>query len=121
MAKNRKYEHGQNLTVPVIAGTVSGGPVIVGMLPGVALTTRDANGNASCELGDGTYTVTVTAAGNITLGQPIYITSATYALTDASGAGKQLFGHALSTSTGAGAKSIDVRIAHYAVAVDTPA
>jgi hypothetical protein len=74
-----------------------------------------------CELGDGTYTVTVTATGNITLGQPIYITSATYALTDAAGAGKQLFGHALSTSTGAGAKSIDVRIAHYAVATDTPA
>jgi hypothetical protein len=65
--------------------------------------------------------VTVTAAGNITLGQPIYITSATYALTDAAGAGKQLFGHALSTSTGAGAKSIDVKIAHFAVAVDTPA
>jgi hypothetical protein len=64
----------------------------------------------------------VTASGNITLGQPIYITSATYALTDAAGAGKQLFGHALSsTSTGAGAKSIDVRLAHYAVATDTPA
>lgn len=121
MAKNRVYEHGQNLTVPVISGTVSGGPVIIGMLPGVALTTRDAAGNASCELGDGAYTVTVTATGNITLGQPIYITSATYALTDAVGAGKQLFGHALSTSTGAGAKSIDVKVAPYAVSVDTPA
>lgn len=121
MAKNRKYEHGQGLTLPVISGTVSGGPVIVGMLPGVALTTRDSAGNASVELGDGVYTVSVTASGNITLGQPIYITSATYALTDAAGAGKQLFGHAVSTSTGAGAKSIDVRIAHYAIAVDTPA
>jgi predicted RecA/RadA family phage recombinase len=121
MAKNRVYEHGQNVSVPVNAGTVSGSPVIVGMLPGIALTDRRADGTASVELGDGTYTVSVTATANITLGQPIYITSATYALSDAAGAGKQLFGHALSTSTGAGTKSIDVRIAHYAVATDTPA
>lgn len=121
MAKNRKYEAGDALSVPVIAGTVSGGAVIVGMLPGVALLDRDASGNASVRFGEGVYTFTVTAAANITLGEPIYITSATYALTDAAGAGKQLFGHAVSTSTGAGAKSIDVRIANYAVAVDTPA
>jgi predicted RecA/RadA family phage recombinase len=121
MAKNRVYESGDAINVPVISGTVSGGPVIVGMLPGIALTSRDANGNASCRFGEGAYTVTVTASGNITLGMPIYITSATYALTDAAGAGKQLFGHALTTSTGAGSKSIVVRIASYAVATDTPA
>jgi predicted RecA/RadA family phage recombinase len=121
MAKNRKYEDGEQLTLPVIAGTVSGSPVIVGMLPGVALIDRDANGNATVQVGDGVFTVTVTATANITIGQPIYITSATYALSDAAGAGKQLFGHAYSTSTGAGSKSVDVRIAHFAVAVDTPA
>lgn len=121
MAKNRVYEQGDSLNVPVIAGTVSGGPVIIGMIPGTALTSRDANGNASVRLGQGAYTFSVTASANITLGQPIYITSATYALTDAAGAGKQLFGHALTTSTGAGAKSIVVRVADYAVATDTPA
>jgi predicted RecA/RadA family phage recombinase len=121
MAKNRVYENGDAVNIPVISGTVSGGPVIAGMLPGIALTTRDANGNASCRLGEGAYNVSVTASANITLGQPIYITSATYALTDAAGAGKQLFGHALTTSTGAGAKTITVRIANFAVATDTPA
>lgn len=121
MAKNRVYEMGDAVTVPVISGTASGGPVIVGMLPGVALTTRDANGNASVRFGQGAYRFTVTATAGISLGQPIYITSATYALTDAAGAGKQLFGHALSTSTGTGAKSIVVRVADYAVATDTPA
>jgi predicted RecA/RadA family phage recombinase len=119
MAKNRVYEHGQGVNVPVIAGTVSGGPVIVGMLPGVALTSRDAAGNASCELGDGTYNVSVTGA-IASVGLPVYITSATYALVVAPGAGIQLFGHALATK-GAGAGTIPVRIAHYAVASDAPA
>jgi len=115
MAKNRVYEYGDAVNVPVIAGTVSGGPVVVGMLPGVALTTRDANGNASVRFGQGAYTVNVTATGAITLGQPIYITSSTYALSDSSGAGKQLYGHALSTSSGTGTKSIVVRVADYAI------
>lgn len=121
MAKNRKFENGDALYVSVPAGTVSGGPVILGMLPGVALTDRDATGGASVRFGEGVYTQSVTAAGNITFGQPIYITSATNALSDAAGAGKQLYGHAVSTSTGAGTKSIDIRIANYAVATDTPA
>lgn len=121
MAKNEKYADGNELQLAVIAGTVSGGPVIVGMLVGVAVTDRDANGNASVKLGQGVFTHTVTATGTITVGQPIFITSATYALTDAAGAGKQLFGHAVSGSTGTGAKSIDVRTAHYAVATDAAA
>jgi predicted RecA/RadA family phage recombinase len=121
MAKNRVHERGDLLYLPVLAGVVSGGPVIVGMLPGVALTSRDAAGFATVQVGDGVFTVSVTAGGNITAGQPVYITSATGALTDAAGAGKQLFGHAVTTSTGAGSKVINVRVAPFAVAVDTPA
>lgn len=120
MAKNRVYEDGEQLSVPVIAGTVSGSPVIVGMLPGVALTTRDANGNSTCQLGDGIFNVSVVAAGAVTVGQPIYITSTTYALSDAAGAGKQLFGHAMAAKA-SGTSTIPVRIAHYAVPTDTPA
>jgi predicted RecA/RadA family phage recombinase len=119
MAKNRVYEDGEQLSVPVIAGTVSGSPVIVGMLPGVALTTRDSNGNSTCQLGDGVFNVSVTGA-IASVGLPVYITSATYALVVAPGAGIQLFGHAMATKAG-GAGTIPVRIAHYAVASDAPA
>lgn len=120
MAKNRVYESGDALNMPVIAGTVSGSPVIVGMLPGVALTTRDSNGNASCRFGEGAYRHSVTAAGSVAVGAPIYITSTTYALTDAAGAGKQLYGHALEAKS-SGASIIAIRVAPFAVAVDTPA
>lgn len=119
MAKNRRYEHGNKLNLPVIVGTVSGGPVIVGMLPGVALTNRDTDGNASCHVGDGVYDVSVTGAITA-VGQPVYITSTTYALGVAAGAGIQLYGHALATK-GASAGVIPVRIAPFSVAVGTPA
>lgn len=118
MAKNRVQEHGNQITLPVIAGVVSGGPVIVGMIPGVALTDRDAAGNATVQT-DGVFTVSVTGA-IASVGLPVYITSATGALVVAAGAGIQLFGHALATKAG-GAGLIPVRIAQYAVAVDTPA
>jgi predicted RecA/RadA family phage recombinase len=120
MAKNRRFSGApRTRTLPVIAGTVSGGPVIVGMLPGVALTDRDASGNAVVELGEA-FDVSVTAAGSVAIGAPIYITSTTYALTDAAGAGKQLFGHALQTKS-SGASVITVEVAPFAVAVGTPA
>lgn len=119
MAKNRVYAHGNQLTVPVLAGVLTGSPVIVGMIPGVALTDRDANGNAMCQLGDGAFDVSVTGA-IASVGLPVYITSATGALVVAPGAGIQLFGHALATK-GAGAGVISVRLAQFAVAVDTPA
>lgn len=119
MAKNRVYAKGNQLNVPVLAGVVSGSPVIVGMLPGVALTTRDAAGNATCQLGEGVFNVSVTGA-IASVGLPVYITSATGALVVAPGAGIQLYGHALATK-GAGAGVIAVRIAPFAVASGAPA
>jgi hypothetical protein len=119
MAKNRVYAGTMKTrTMPVIAGTVSGGPVINGMMPGVALTDRDASGNAVVQL-DGAFNVSVTGA-IASIGLPVYITSATGALVVAGGAGIQLFGHALQTK-GGGAGTITVEIAPFAVATDTPA
>ena len=118
MAKNRRMARGSQITLPVIAGVVSGGPVIVGMIPGVALTTRDASGNATVAT-EGVFDVSVTGA-IASVGLPVYITSATGALVVAPGVGIQLFGHALATK-GAGAGTIPVRLAQFAVAVDTPA
>lgn len=118
MAKNRIQEEGKNLKLPVLAGVVSGSPVIVGMIPGVALTSRDANGNAIVQT-DGVFAVSVTGA-IATVGLPVYITSATGALVVAPGAGIQLFGHALQTKAG-GAGTINVRLAQFAVASDAPA
>ena len=119
MAKNRRYAPPvDSFTLPVIAGVVSGGPVIAGMLPGVALTDRDAAGNAVVALG-GAFDVTVTGAV-ASIGLPVYITSATGALVVAPGAGIQLFGHALQTK-GSGAGIITVRLPGFAVASDAPA
>lgn len=119
MSKNRVYDDDtSNLYLPVIAGVVSGGPVAVGMIVGVAETTRDAAGNATVQT-QGVYNVSVTGA-IATVGLPVYITSATGALVVAPGAGIQLFGHALQTKAG-GAGTIQVRLAQFAVAVGTPA
>lgn len=118
MAKNKRYEDTGTLYLPVLANTVSGNPVIVGMIPGVACTDRDSTGSATVET-EGTFDVSVTGA-IASVGLPVYITSATYALVVAPGAGIQLFGHALATKAG-GAGTIPVRIAQYAVASDAPA
>lgn len=48
MAKNIIYPgHSVNLTLPVPAGTVSGSPVEIVDLHGVALDDRDSNGNST--------------------------------------------------------------------------
>ena len=118
MATNEVYDDANTLKLPVLAGVVSGGPVIVGMIPGVAITSRDTAGNAMVKT-NGAHRVSVTGA-IATVGLPVYITSATGALVVAPGAGIQLFGHALETK-GAGAGVITVRLAQFAVASDAPA
>lgn len=99
MAMNQKYTNALHINIPVPAGIVSGDPVKVGQICGVAQTTRDADGNATVWL-DGSYDVPV--AGAIAkVGDPVYIKSDN-TLT-ATATGNHVFGAALSTKgTGTG-------------------
>jgi predicted RecA/RadA family phage recombinase len=115
MAINEKFAAGDALSLPVPAYAVTGSPVQVLGLVGVCDTTRDSNGNATVKM-KGVFTLTVT--GVTAIGTPIFITTATGALVVAGGAGINLFGHAL-TVKGAGAGPVDVRIAPYAISLDT--
>lgn len=129
MAKNEVFKDANYLSLPVPAGTLSGAPVRVGGLNGVAQTNeggvdraaREADrpyvgpaspssneeGYASVALVGGwrlPITTAVTAVG-----APIYITS-TNTLTSTA-TDNNLFGHALSTKA-SGAGTVIVRIAN---------
>lgn len=108
MANNRVYEDGRRLYLPVEAGTVSGSPVAVGSLCGVALTTRDTANSASVET-EGVFDLSVTGA--TTPGTPIYYTAnANPALRLGIVATALFFGYALGTQAGPGAGIVPVRI-----------
>lgn len=72
MATNRVFEDGRRLNLPVEAGTLSGSPCVVGSRCGVALTDRDAAGNASIDF-KGVFNLPVT--GVTAIGTPIYYTA----------------------------------------------
>lgn len=106
--RNEVYRDADRIVVPVPAGTVSGDPVLIGALPGVAATDRDADGNATVWFA-GAYALTVTGA-IAGIGDPVYITGAGgLDATDGAGA-NTLFGHALATK-GAGDGVITVKLA----------
>ena len=105
MATNEVNKYGDWLELPVASGVVSGAPVVVGDLVGVAQTTRDADGMASCALA-GVFNLTVT--GITAVGTPVYITAA--GVLNITASTNKLFGHALAIKT-AGAAVIPVRLA----------
>lgn len=78
MATNRKYEHGQALALVCSspATPASGDPVLIGQIPGVALTDEDAAGKTSVQM-DGVFDLSVKgedAAGNaaVAVGDILY-------------------------------------------------
>lgn len=80
MASNRKYENGRKLKHAVDSGTLSGAPVLVGKMTGVALTDRDSSGNAIVDHG-GVYDLSVKGiddAGNsaVAVGDQLFFTNA---------------------------------------------
>lgn len=112
MAKNEHLRHANHVSLPVPAGTVSGDPVRVGILNGVAQTNRAsstdwAGGNATGEASvwlDGSHHLDVVGAIDA-IGQAVYILDG--ALT-ATADGASLFGAALATQAGDG--NIPVKI-----------
>lgn len=111
MATNEVYRDADHLTVPVVTGTKSGDPVIVGALPGVAQTDRDSDGQATVWF-TGAHRFTVDGAITA-VGQPVYFqgdgTSRNTTLSTTA-TSNTLFGHALETKTAAAAE-ITVRVA----------
>lgn len=104
MALNELYQPGSHLTVPVPAGVVSGDPVVVGDLVGVALIDRQTDGTVVIDRG-GIYELTVTGAVSA-FGAAIYAVVASGLVTslttsDGSGANKR-FGSAYGTQGATG-------------------
>jgi hypothetical protein len=130
MAKNRVFAGNEPaVSLPVPAGVRSGDPVAVGGIIGVAATDRtelaggkqygapgNPDGYASVEV-DGTWSLSVPDAV-AAAGTPIYIVTATRALTTTA-AGNVLFGHtvpviqrgvATGATKGAGAGNVNIRL-----------
>lgn len=113
MATNMIHGPERTRTLPVTNGTLSGSPVVVGSLVGVALTDEGGGvGNAEGYATVGMGGVTRQAVGTttaLTVGAPVYITSA-YALTP-SVTGNTLFGYALTAKGTTAGEVIDIELA----------
>ncbi len=112
MALNEVFRYAQRLTLPVVAGTKSGDPVLVGSLPGVAQTDRDGDGNATVWR-EGAHNFTVDGA-IAAVGDPVYIAAAATGTRQtglkAAAGSDVLFGYALATKA-TGSAVIPVAIA----------
>jgi predicted RecA/RadA family phage recombinase len=125
MAKNRKYEHGNQIPLNVSAvngsGTSdlvkSGDPGAVGQIPFVALTDEDANGLATCQT-DGVFDLAVfghdgTAGAAIAAGDIVVWdnTGGTVEKTPGS-ASSVRFGYALGAVSSGATTTIPVKIGY---------
>jgi predicted RecA/RadA family phage recombinase len=101
MAKNQVYHEARRFPVPVPVGVVSGDPVVVGELAGVALNSRQDDGTITLET-QGAYELTVTGA--VTLGAAIYAIVAGGLVTGltTSATNNTRFGTALAAQAGTG-------------------
>jgi predicted RecA/RadA family phage recombinase len=121
MAKNNRVAWTESHSLPVPSGIDSGEPVLVGALPGVALTTRAANGDKAGGNKDGFATVALDGVFDLEVtgalagaGTAVYITSGG-ALT-ATSTSNTLFGFSVpgftaDGSKGSGAGTVSVKLA----------
>ena len=124
MATNRVFEHGTQFEADVsgVTGTgdgglvVSGDPVVIGQLPGVALTDEDDDGNATVQT-DGVFDLSVkgetTVDAAIAVGAIVYYDSAaTPHKLNADSANGVRFGYALEAVTSGATTTIRVKVGY---------
>lgn len=114
MALNQVYDDAESLSLPVEAGVESGDPVLVGDIPGVALTDRDADGNATVRLA-GAFELEVKGVGTsgnsaIDVGAILHMQS-NGDINKKTDSGKR-FGYALGAVGSGGAETILVKVGY---------
>lgn len=115
MATNFVYKDAESLSLPVPDGTVSGDPVIVGSLVGVAETDKGAGGNsvdnATVRM-KGAANLAVGTTTALDVGDPVYIVKSSGALTTTDNTGANpIFGYALEPKGTTAGEVILVKIA----------
>lgn len=113
MAKNRVYEKGNRLTVP-IAGKVSGEPVVYGQIPGVCLIDTNPDGDTVLQT-DGVFNLSVKGVDNvpadtaIAAGDIIYLDGAELNVDSVNGV---RFGYALAAVVAGATTEIPVKVGY---------
>jgi len=113
MATNQIYDSdkAKQLALPVPSGVVSGDPVLIGdALVGVALTDRDADGEATVALG-GAFDLEVVAGAAMAVGDLVYIDDATSRTLSDTNTGVR-FGYLLEVIAGASTVTVTVKVGY---------
>ena len=113
MALNKARTDGAgNYVLPVLAGTLSGDPVVVSTLPGVALNDADASDEATVTT-TGAYRFDVEAsAGAISPGDQLYLASYLGSPVLSNDAGGDFWGYALESVGNALTVEIEARVGY---------
>lgn len=127
MARNQVFKDADFLSLPVPTGTLSGAPVRIGELNGVAQTNEGSVDKASGDYNEaassnkdgyasialkGAFRIPVGTTTALEVGDPVYITAGgALTTTDNSGA-NAVFGHALSAKGTTAGQPVIVRIAN---------
>lgn len=110
MATNQVYQEGDEIFLAVASGVVSGDPVVIGQIPGVAQTDRDANGKASVDF-DGVYSLSVKGpAAAVAVGDILYYAAGTPLITNTNSGVR--FGYALGAVSCGATTTISVKIGY---------
>jgi len=111
MATNTHLDEADQYAVPVVAGVLSGQPVLIGAaLPGVALFDRDEDGEATVKF-NGSFNLSVVSAEAHAIGDIIYINAGTRVLSGTA-AGNVRFGYYLQAVAGAGTATLPVKVGY---------